>query len=152
MAGVRPDAFTATEITSTGYALIATTSAVAVARIGIHFAAPKRITLEDGIVFLAYVSNVAMCSLYISLAPVAARITDVKLGKMKPYPTLKQDGQFISRRYFVAPLLFWLILWSIKFSFLLLYKRLLAGVPKVYTWMWWGIIFVCVGVSIILLR
>jgi len=145
---IRPDAFTSKEITSTGFALIAVTSAFAVTRIAIHLVAPKRLTAEDGLTFLAYVTNVAMCSLYISLAPIAERLTDVKAGKIKPYPGLKADGRFVSRRYFCTALLFWIVLWSIKFSCLLLYRKLLKGVRRVYTWAWWAIVIVCVGVSL----
>ncbi|KAJ4299585.1 hypothetical protein N0V90_004831 [Kalmusia sp. IMI 367209] len=134
-ADVRPDAFSETEITSTGYALIGVTSLFAIARLGIYWVAPRRPTIEDGLVFFAYISNIAMCSLYIALAPAAARLTNVKMGKLALYPSIREDGRFVSRRYFVAPLLFWLLLWSIKASFLLMYRKLLAGIPKVYTWM-----------------
>ena len=147
MTGVKSDAFTKTEIASTGYALIAITSFIAIGRIGTHFITPKRITFEDGFVCLAYICNVAMCSLYIALAPTAEKLMDVGSGKVAPYADMKKDIQLTARRYFVAPILFWVILWSIKFSFLLLYRKLLAGIPKVYTWTWWGIVLVCVGVS-----
>lgn len=147
-AKVRGDAFSDTQIMSTGFAFIGVTSFVALARLSIYFVAPRRPTVEDGLVFLAYISNIAMCSLYISLAPRAQQLSNVKAGKIPPYSTIKNDGKFISRRYFVAPLIFWLLLWSIKFSFLLMYRKLLAGIPRIYTHVWWSIVLFCVAVSI----
>jgi hypothetical protein len=144
---VRPDAFSDTQIISTGYVFIGITSAVAVARLAIYYVAPKRLMVEDGLVFFAYICNLAMCLMYISLAPGAQMLSSVKSGKIPPYPTLKADAKFVSRRYFAAPLLFWTLLWSIKFSFLLMYRKLLAGIPQVYTYAWWGIVSLCVAVS-----
>jgi hypothetical protein len=109
--------------------------------------APRRPTAEDALVFFAYISNIAMCSLYISLAPKAQLLSDVKLGKIPPYPTVRDDGRYITRRYFAAPLLFWMLLWSIKFNFLLMYKKLLEGISTAYMYVWWFIVFVCLAVS-----
>ncbi|KAF1978806.1 hypothetical protein BU23DRAFT_448510 [Bimuria novae-zelandiae CBS 107.79] len=147
MGDVRPDAFSDREIMSTAYALIGITSAFALARIAISFVTPRHLTLEDALVFFAYVENLAMCSLYISLAPGAQRLSNVKLGNATLYPTLQGDVRYISRRYFVAPLLFWMLLWSIKFSFLMLYRKLLQGISKIYTYIWWFIVVVCIAVS-----
>jgi hypothetical protein len=144
---VRPDAFSDTQIISTGYVFIGITSTLAVARLAVYYVAPKRPMVEDCLVFFAYICNLAMCLMYISLAPGAQRLSSVKAGKIPPYPTLKADGKFVSRRYFAAPLLFWTLLWSIKFSFLLMYRRLLAGIPRIYTYAWWAIVCLCVAVS-----
>jgi hypothetical protein len=75
---VRPDAFSDTQIISTGYVFIGITSAVAVARLAIYYVAPKRLMVEDGLVFFAYICNLAMCLMYISLAPGAQTIPDVE--------------------------------------------------------------------------
>lgn len=60
----------ASTFTSIGYALIAVTTAFAIARVAAHFVAPKKIDIEDGLVLLAFVTNVTLCSLNIAVAPV----------------------------------------------------------------------------------
>lgn len=135
----------ASTIISIGYALIAVTSAFAIARIGAHFVAPKKISVEDGMVFLAFASNVAMCSVNIALAPIQDRMILVTLGLADVYPEIVDHGIFVSRCYFSTGLIFYIILWIVKFAFLLLYRKLLAGLPKVYTWVWWGIVALCVA-------
>lgn len=146
MADASKDAFTTVEVVATGYSMVAITSLLAVGRVAIHFIAPRPITAEDCIVMLAYAANIALCALYIALTPVAETIAKVQRFIIPPYPTMPDDIQFISRRYFMAFLLFWVILWMIKLSFMLLYRKLLVGIPKVYTWIWWGIIAVCLMV------
>lgn len=146
MAPWAPNAFTDTEVISTGYALIAVVTLFAIARICLHFAAPRRITVEDCIVFLAYMTTVTMCALYISLARAEARLARVTSGKVKPGQTLPDDILIVARRHFVATMMFWTILWLIKFAFLLLYRKLLKGLPNIYTWIWWAIVIVTLGV------
>lgn len=48
---------------------------------------------------------------------------------------------------FVAPCLFWMTLWSIKFSLLFLYRRLLVGTPHIFNTIWWGTLVLCVLVG-----
>lgn len=147
MADVSEDAFTTLEVVATGYSMIAITSLVAIGRVAVHFIAPRPITAEDCIVMTTYAANLALCALYIALIPVAETIAKVGRGIMPQYATLPDDVKFVSRRYFMAFLLFWVILWMIKLSFMLLYRKLLVGIPKVYTWIWWGIIAACLLVS-----
>lgn len=147
-AAAKPDAFSDHQIILTAYAFIGVTSAFALARIALHWLAPRRPTYEDGLVFFAWICDVAMCSLYISLARPAQRLSNFKQGLIPMYPTVREDGRYVSRLYFCAPLLFWMLLWSIKLSFLLLYRKLLDGLPMVYTYMWWFIVFMCVAVSV----
>lgn len=49
--------------------------------------------------------------------------------------------------YLFTGLIFYPILWSVKFAFLLLHRKLLSGLAKISTWAWWGILALCVAVS-----
>lgn len=141
--------FSPSDIFSTGCAMVAVTSAFAVARIATHFIAPRKITIEDGLVFLAYASNLTMCSLYIALSQKMTKINDMKAGKIIPYPEVRQDGTFIARCYFANLMIFFLILWTVKFAFLLLYRRLLSGLSKTFAKVWWSIFAICVATLIV---
>jgi uncharacterized membrane protein len=133
---VRPDT-----IQSTGYALIAVTSIVVLAR---YVALVRRFSdlkAEDYLLSVAYVFFVALTVLYIIISPVIFRLARLRAGLIKPYPTVEQDGRQLQIFYFVTTSSLWLCLWMVKFSLLSMYKRFLTG--KVYIVAWWTITTFC---------
>jgi hypothetical protein len=61
-------------------------------------------------------------------------------GDIAPYLTMAQNTMIMSKMIFVAPCMFWATLWCIKLSLLFLYRRLLVGLHKIYTVVWWVIV------------
>lgn len=75
------------------------------------------------------------------------RLYDVGNGRIPPYPELAEDTVKMTKMIFAAPCMFWMTLWAVKFSLLLLYRRLLAGLPERYRIIWWTIAGLCLVVD-----
>lgn len=97
---------------------------------------PKRWILQDFFVYLAFLLFLAMAILYILVTPILFRLTAVGEKRLKPYPTLKDEHKFMVRVFFVNSMMLWFILWTIKFSFLILYKNLMEGLRDIYFKLW----------------
>lgn len=68
-------------------------------------------------------------------------------GKAEPWSTMQADVVMLYNSLFVNTLLFWTCLWSAKLSLLVLYRKLMTGLPYVYMRIWWGVVVFCVIVS-----
>jgi hypothetical protein len=129
------------------YSMLGVTSCVVLARAGFELSRQKRLTASDALVYFSYACFATMCALYIALSPYMQRLYDVGNGVIPPYPELAQDNVKMTKMVFAAPCMFWMTLWAVKFSLLLLYRRLLVGLQRRYTVIWWGIVGICVVVS-----
>lgn len=133
------------------YSMLGLTSCVVLARAGLNFVKPKPLTASDYLVMFAFACYATICVLYISLSPYMQRLYDVANGKIPPYPEIQLENVKMTKMIFAAPCMFWMTLWSIKFSLLCLYRRLLVSLPKPYTIIWWSIagvrIVVCIAYS-----
>jgi hypothetical protein len=129
------------------YSMLGLTSSVILARVGLNILKPKRLTASDYFVFIAFGLYVSKCALYISVSPYMQRVYAVANGKIPPYDGLMQDRVIMAKMVFAAFCIFWMVLWCIKFSLLLLYRRLLIGVSERYTIVWWSITGICLVVS-----
>lgn len=130
------------------YSMLGVTSCVVLARAGLELSRQKRLTASDALVYFSYACFATMCALYIALSPYMQRLYDVGNGVIPPYPGLAQDNVTMTKMVFAAPCMFWMTLWSVKFSLLLLYRRLLVGLQRRYTVIWWSIVGICVVVSL----
>ncbi|KAF2023384.1 hypothetical protein EK21DRAFT_10417, partial [Setomelanomma holmii] len=74
--------------------------------------------------------------------PILFRLTAVGEKRMKPYSTLKEEHKLMVKIFFVNTLLFRLVLWTIKLSFFMPYKRLIEGLHNVYIKLWWAVVVV----------
>lgn len=72
----------------------------------------------------------------------------VQEGKVPYYDGLLQDRLMLGRLYNPALIIFWVTLWSVKFSLLLLYRMIFNGLPVVYTKVWWSIVAFCIVESL----
>ncbi|KAK8863409.1 UV-endonuclease UvdE-domain-containing protein [Apiospora arundinis] len=134
MSGLTPDSFRGASI-----AMMITASVIVDARtttmiqngLGIHW---DGVWLATGYVLFMIVSGV-----YVGSTELFFRINDTFEGRAGPYPGIADD-KFSMKKIllFTSPGL-WFTLWSIKFSLLALYKRLLIQVP-LYTRLWWGVV------------
>lgn len=129
------------------YSMLIMTSSVLAVRIAVNIKIPKPLNTSDHLLFLSFACFATMCSLYISMVPRMKRIYGVSLGEHPPYAGMKDDSAIIYRLIFGSFCLFWMTLWCIKFSLLFLYRKLLAGLSRTYTFVWWALFGLCVIVS-----
>lgn len=142
-----PNAFSQHTVASIGYAGISIVSAVMLARLTLLCLRPRRLASEEYLVLVAYVMFIVQCTLYIVIAPIQSRIIDVQRGKEPYYGGLVKDALLLGKLYNPALLMFWIILWLIKGSFLMLYRQMVIRLPVVYERVWWAIVGFCVVVS-----
>ena len=128
------------------YSMLGLTSSVVLARIGLNIIRPRRLTASDYFVFVAFAIYVTMCALYIALSPYMQRVYAVSNREIPPYPDLRHDSMMMAKMVFIAFCMFWAVLWSIKLSLLLLYRRLLNGISPRWTFVWWCIAGICLVV------
>ena len=105
-----------------------------------------RFQVEDFFMFLAYGFFLSMTISYIVIIPPLYRVTEVSEGLIKPYPEVLSDSLIIIKVFFANSMLLWFTLWSVKFSVLFLYRRLMIGLPKYLRW-WWAVLGFCVVVG-----
>ncbi|KAL8708933.1 MAG: hypothetical protein Q9220_006265 [cf. Caloplaca sp. 1 TL-2023] len=122
-----------------GYCMIALATCFTVARLGIRAWKRRWWLIEDITVTLAWACFTAMTIGYICVTPAVYRIADVGTGKIPPYPTIKDDAQYLVKIFFPNTLLLWTTLWLVKFSLLLQCRRLVDRRPA-YIKVWWGIV------------
>jgi hypothetical protein len=139
--------FTQNTVRAVGYAAISIVTVVMLARVALQFSRPRKVQAEDYCMVFAYTLFVAQCVLYIILSPIRDRVQDFTDGRTPPYPELDHDGFLVGRLIFPALIFFWFILWTVKFGLLLLYRKLIAGFPGLYTKIWWFLIVFCGIVS-----
>ncbi|KAF2713428.1 hypothetical protein K504DRAFT_487837 [Pleomassaria siparia CBS 279.74] len=133
------------QLLHTTYAMIALTSVFVVARVVTRFLRPRRLIVEDVLVTLSFVFFIAMSVLYIVVTPAIFRISVALTDPALQYATMLDDALFVTQIFFANTMIFWFVLWSVKFSLLALYKRLLNGVGnKTYAGVWWGVFVFCV--------
>jgi hypothetical protein len=139
--GVSQNYVTEGQLLRTSCGMLALSSLFVVARIVIiQLVRSKRWQTQDLFIYVAYILFVIMTVLYIIVTPKLYRITSVLEGELEPYATMLDDTNFMIRVFFINSLLFWCILWTVKMSFLVLYKRLIEGLHDVYIKLWWGVV------------
>jgi hypothetical protein len=131
----------------TGYAMVAVTSVFVIARAAIQVVRKKKMEVQDFLVYASFIFYVSVCSLYLFMAPRLFNFNDVMAGKAEPWPTIQHDAVVMYSSFFVNTLLFWTCLWCAKFSLLVLYRKLMVGLPYIYMRVWWGVVAFCLLVS-----
>ncbi|CAN9121313.1 unnamed protein product [Alternaria alternata] len=126
------------------YAMLAMTSIVFVARIGVQAWRRKPIEAQDILLYIAFAAYLAFTILYIVITPIFFKIQELQLGRIVPWPTMMKDVILASRVMWQSGIEYWTCLWFVKFSLLALYKKLLSGMPKNYLYIWWGTLIFCV--------
>ncbi|EJT72460.1 hypothetical protein GGTG_09326 [Gaeumannomyces tritici R3-111a-1] len=114
------------DIAPTGIAMMALTSIVVFARVGLMLHQQRRLAAEDLV-------------LYLYIVPAFFRLTDLAAGLTPPYATAGDDAVFIQKTLFAASACRWFCLWSAKFSLLCMYKKICDGLP-IYVQMWWAVV------------
>lgn len=104
-----------------------------------------RFQAEDFFILLAYAFFLSMSIRYVAIIPSLYRVAVVSEGIIPPYPAVLKDSLSIIKVFFTDSRLLFFTLWSVKFSMLFLYRRLMVGLPK-HLRRWVGCIcFLCGG-------
>ncbi|GLA54747.1 hypothetical protein AnigIFM63604_000893 [Aspergillus niger] len=132
----------ASQVQATGYTMIALSSAVVIARFSLIFWKLRSLQAEDGCILLSWACFLAMSIAYIIVTPVVYKIDAYTDGKIGPWATMLSDALFMIKVFFANTMLLWASLWSVKLSFLFLYRRLLQDLPGEMKWccldLYWG--------------
>jgi hypothetical protein len=134
---------TASQVTSTGYTMIALTSIFSLARFGARYYKQTGVQIEDFFVLLSWVVFIAMAIMYVVVTPVMYKISAMEQGE-QVYTNLEQleeDALYMIKIFFVNTMLLWVVLWSVKLSLLMLYRRLFKGLPAQMRWWWLVLVF-----------
>jgi len=129
------------------YAMVVLASAIMLVRIGVQVWRRKAMELQDYLIYLAFALFLALSICYLVNISTIFDISKVLVGSLEPWPTFQSDFVLNVRIVFVTTVLFWLTLWSVKLSLLALYKKLLEGLPRVWTRLWWAVFTFCIVVS-----
>ena len=137
---------TADTLRGTGIAMLVIATLFMAARCLARWYRGWRFQIEDFFMFLAYAFFLSMTISYLVIIPPLYRITDVSEGIIPPYPSVLEDSLSIIKVFFTNSMLLWFTLWSVKFSVLFLYRRLMIGLPMYLRW-WWAVLGFCVVVG-----
>jgi hypothetical protein len=139
---------TAERLRGTSIAMITVTSLFCIARFTARWYKAWRFQAEDIFLLLAWAFFLSTSMSYVVLIPAMYRINVMESGKVPLYPTLLKDANLMIKIFFCNSMLLFMTLWSVKFSLLFLYRRLMTGLPKQMRW-WWAVTIFCVLVGII---
>ena len=95
--------------------------------------------LEDIFMYLAWASFTTMTALYYSTIHEYFYLIGLSMGLEQPYPGFQKDASVMLQKMFAVQFIYWLSLWSVKWSLLFMFKKLTKGLPG-YTYAWWGIL------------
>jgi hypothetical protein len=140
------DGLTESTLRGTAIGLMVMTSAVVLARAILRSDQKKLIQWDELWLTLGYLLFMSVTSVYINKTSLLFRLLAVQEGRLEPYPNVRQDAFDAQKTFFFTSPGLWLTLWSIKFSLLAFYKRIMAGV-KLYLMLWWAVLGYCVLVS-----
>ncbi|PWY85029.1 hypothetical protein BO70DRAFT_424358 [Aspergillus heteromorphus CBS 117.55] len=135
------------QVQATGYTMIALSSAVVIARFSLILWKLRALQIEDGCVLLAWGCFLAMSIAYIMVMPVVYKVDAYADGEIAPWASMMSDALFMIKVFFANTMLLWGSLWSVKLSFLFLYRRLLRDLPGEMKW-WYMCVRTFIGAVI----
>ncbi|KAF2125374.1 hypothetical protein P153DRAFT_360362 [Dothidotthia symphoricarpi CBS 119687] len=130
---------TETTLRTTGIGLMIYTTLVVGARAALRVEQKTKIQWDDGWLILAWVFFMTVSGVYVGKTDLMFRMLALQEGRLKPYPGLTQDALAIQVMFFFTSPGLWLTLWSVKFSLLAFYKRMMINVP-LYIKLWWAVL------------
>jgi hypothetical protein len=94
---------------------------------------------QDYLLYTGYILFLAMLVAISMVSPKIFMIHRVRSHLTSPPVTLKADLIWSVRMVYACNILFLLSLWMVKLSSMALYKKLIKGLPGLYTQLWgWG--------------
>ncbi|CAN9226374.1 unnamed protein product [Alternaria alternata] len=128
----------------TNIVMLLLTSGFVLTRAVLQIVKRKPFELPDFFVYFAFCLFVALWACYHVVAPSIYRAYAVLEGKTEPYATMKDDAIAMLKFLVAGQMCFYTLLISVKMSLMTLYRKLLAGLPRVYRKIWWSIVAFCV--------
>ena len=122
---------TETTLRGTAIGLMVVTTAMVFARAILRSDQKKSIQWDEIWLIVGYMLFMAITGVYINKTSLLFRLLAVEEGRLAPYPSVSKDGFDAQKTFFFTSPGLWLTLWSIKFSLLAFYKRIMVGV-KLY--------------------
>ena len=99
----------------------------------------KGFATEDYFSWFALACFVTMCSLYLTVLDTLYTSLAVAAGLIPAPPDLLDELRLLMGKFYAIQLLFWVTLWSVKFSLLWMFRRLAIDLRN-YNRMWLGIV------------
>lgn len=137
------------DILCTEYAMIVLVSILILSRLTLQAARRKKLEPQDFFIYFAYACFLGACALYIRVVPILFEIRDVTNGVRAMPADFVQTAGLTARLIWAAQICFYACLWSVKFSLLCLYRKLLSGLPLVYIRIWWSLVLLCFLVGVL---
>jgi hypothetical protein len=111
--------------------LIALSVALAIARNVVRWWKAHAFQLEDFFLWLAVASYIAYCGMAMATLSILTKLSGLLAGDLQtPWPTVQDDLKYLVEMIFAFQFLFWLTLWSVKFSLLWMFRRLTVDIPR----------------------
>ena len=139
---------TETSLRATGIGLMVLTSLVVGFRTVLRAGNKTSVRWHDGWLFVGYLFFIAVSSVYVAKAGLLFRLSALQEGQIAPYPNLGEDDLEAKYTFFFTNPGMWVTLWSIKFSLLAFYKKVMVNI-SLYTKMWWVVLAYCIVVRIL---
>lgn len=128
-------------------AMLALATIVTIARGYVQARRRKPMESQDYLLFTGYILFLAMSVSTLLVSSKIFMIYKVQSHLIPPPITLKAAIIWGVRMVNACNVLFLLSLWTVKLSFMALYRKLIKGLPGPYTQLWWMVIIFCVLVS-----
>lgn len=139
------DQLTETSLRATGIGLMILTTLVVGARAILRAENRTSVHWHDAWLLLGYLFFIAVSSVYVAKANLMFRLLAVQEGRLAPYPSMGEDALDAQKTFFFTSPGLWFTLWSVKFSLLAFYKKIMVNV-SLYTKLWWVVLAYCVVV------
>lgn len=134
------------QLRNVGIAFLVPTTVVVIARFALRVWKKAPLQIEDVLVFLSFIFFLALTICYIVVTPYMFRVYAVAADPSKMYPGVEEESKIVIKIFFCTSMLLWCTLWSVKFSLLCLYRRLMRQI-RVYLILWWCLFIFCIVVS-----
>lgn len=128
-------------------AMLALATIFTIARGYVQARRRKPMESQDYLLFTGYILFLAMSVSTLLVSSKIFMIYKVQSHLIPPPITLKADIIWGVRMVNACNVLFLLSLWTVKLSFMALYRKLIKGLPGPYTQLWWMVIIFCLLVS-----
>jgi hypothetical protein len=135
----------------TGIGLMVVTTMVVCTRAVLRIDKKTQVLWDEIWLIVGYLFFMVVTGVYVNKTDLMFRLMAVEEGRLKPYPSISEDVLNAKKIFFFTSMGLWLTLWSIKFSLMAFYKRLIVVVQP-YLALWWIVLGYCVLVRTLTTR
>jgi len=127
--------------------LIIITTICIIPRVYFAIIQPRKLSWDDYLIGFAYLCFLSNAILYLSSADIIFRLLTAASTK-NYYPEMVNDGLLFRRIMYAATTLYYMTVWSVKLSFLALYRMLLQRLSGGIQVLWWVAFVFTIVVSV----